>query len=126
MTGEHRDVVAVGASTGGVEALRALVAGLPPDYPGTLLVVLHVPRDAPSALPRILTRSGPLPTLSASDGEPMVPGHALSRRMAATRPARGSGARFLAMAEDASAAGATLRELIGRLGSPASSAAKPA
>jgi two-component system chemotaxis response regulator CheB len=68
---EHRDVVAVGASAGGVEALRALVGGLPADYPGAVLVVLHVPRDAPSALPGILDRSGPLPARSAVDGEPL-------------------------------------------------------
>jgi two-component system, chemotaxis family, protein-glutamate methylesterase/glutaminase len=71
---EHRDVVAVGASAGGVEALRALVAGLPPDYPGAVLIVLHVPRDAPSALPAILTRSGPLPAATASDGETLRSG----------------------------------------------------
>jgi two-component system, chemotaxis family, protein-glutamate methylesterase/glutaminase len=71
----HRDVVAVGASAGGVEALRALVAGLPDDYPGAVLVVLHVPRDAPSALPRILDRSGPLPAHAAVDGEELHTGH---------------------------------------------------
>ncbi|GIE97435.1 chemotaxis protein CheB [Paractinoplanes rishiriensis] len=71
---QHRDVVAVGASAGGVEALRALVGGLPADYPGAVLVVLHVPRDAPSALPAILSRSGPLPATSAVDGERLLPG----------------------------------------------------
>ncbi|MCA2218798.1 chemotaxis protein CheB [Jidongwangia harbinensis] len=57
---EHRDVVTVGASAGGVEALRALTGGLPPDYPGTLLVVPHMPRDSPSALP-----AHPVPQRSA-------------------------------------------------------------
>lgn len=71
---DHRDVVAVGASAGGVEALRGLVAGLPPDYPGALLVVLHVPRSAPSALAAILARSGPLRASTARDGEPVHAG----------------------------------------------------
>lgn len=74
MTLGHRDVVAVGASAGGVEALRALVGGLPADYPGVILVVLHLPRDAPSALPLILGRSGPLPAATAVDGERLRPG----------------------------------------------------
>ncbi|MEV4642699.1 chemotaxis protein CheB [Actinoplanes sp. NPDC049548] len=69
MTAEHRDVIAVGASAGGVEALRALVAGLPADYPAALLIVLHLTRDAPSALPAILSRSGALPAATAVDGE---------------------------------------------------------
>jgi two-component system chemotaxis response regulator CheB len=71
---EHRDLVAVGASAGGVEALKALVAGLPGDYPGALLLVLHVPRSAPSALPTILNRSGPLPAGIARDGEELLGG----------------------------------------------------
>ena len=75
MTGVHRDVIAVGASAGGVEALRALVGGLPPDYPGAVLVVLHLPRDAPSALPSILDRGGPLSAATAVDGERLRPGH---------------------------------------------------
>jgi two-component system chemotaxis response regulator CheB len=69
MTGGHRDVVAIGASAGGVEALRALAGGLPPDYPGAVLMVLHVPRDGPTALPAIISRSGPLPAELAVDGE---------------------------------------------------------
>jgi two-component system chemotaxis response regulator CheB len=74
VTVKHRDVIAVGASAGGVESLRALVAGLPPDFPGSVLIVLHLPRDAPSALPSILNRSGPLPAAAAVDGEPIRPG----------------------------------------------------
>jgi two-component system chemotaxis response regulator CheB len=55
--------------------LRALVGGLPTDYPGALLIVLHVPRDAPSALSSILDRSGPLPARPAADGEELRYGH---------------------------------------------------
>jgi two-component system chemotaxis response regulator CheB len=68
-------IIVMGASAGGVEALRAVVAGLPPDLPCPVLVVLHVPRTAPSALPDILDRAGPLPARHAVDGEELRPGH---------------------------------------------------
>jgi two-component system chemotaxis response regulator CheB len=72
-----RDVVVVGASAGGVEALRTLVAGLPADFPAAVLVVLHTPATARSALAAILTRSGPLPASQASDDDALVPGRIL-------------------------------------------------
>lgn len=67
-------VVAVGASAGGVEALTHLVAGLPPDLPYAVLVVLHMPAGAPSVLARILDRNGPLAAAQAVDGAHLEPG----------------------------------------------------
>ena len=69
-----RNVVAVGASAGGVEALANFAAGLPPDLPYTVVVVLHMPSGAPSVLARILDRNGPLPAAHAVHGEPLQPG----------------------------------------------------
>jgi two-component system chemotaxis response regulator CheB len=68
------NVVAVGASAGGVEALSRFAAGLPPDLPYAVLVALHLPTRAPSVLARILDRNGPLPAAEASDGAPLEPG----------------------------------------------------
>jgi two-component system, chemotaxis family, protein-glutamate methylesterase/glutaminase len=69
-----RDLVVIGASAGGIEALRELVSGLPADFPAAIFIVVHVPTDAPSMLPRILSRSGPLPAGHAQDGERIQPG----------------------------------------------------
>jgi two-component system chemotaxis response regulator CheB len=66
-----RDIVVVGASAGGVEALTSLVGSLPGDLPASLFVILHVPATGSSALPDILTRHGPLPASHAKDGEPL-------------------------------------------------------
>jgi two-component system, chemotaxis family, protein-glutamate methylesterase/glutaminase len=68
-------VVVVGASAGGVEALRAMVAGLTADLDAAVLVVLHIPRSGSSALSSILNRAGPLAASNAVDGEPLRTGH---------------------------------------------------
>jgi two-component system chemotaxis response regulator CheB len=66
--------IAIGASQGGVEALRAIAADMPRDFPAALLVVLHVGNEQ-SILPSILQDAGPLDASHAVGGEEIRPGH---------------------------------------------------
>jgi two-component system chemotaxis response regulator CheB len=70
----RRDLIVVGASAGGVEALRELVKRLPADIPAAMLVVIHVARAATSSLPAILEDAGPLRAAHARDDEPIESG----------------------------------------------------
>ncbi len=96
-------VVVIGASMGGVEALRRLAAGLRPDIPAAFLAVQHIGRCV-SELPQLLERSGALPAAHAVQGEAIGPGkiyvappdHHLTlqgRRMRLTRGPRETWAR---------------------------------
>ncbi len=64
-----RDIIVVGASAGGVEALQRLAAGLPSNLPAALFFVLHRPAGYNSELAEVLTRSGPLPAKEAVSEE---------------------------------------------------------
>jgi two-component system chemotaxis response regulator CheB len=69
-----RHIVVIGASGGGIEALRTLVGGLPPDFPAPVCVVLHTSPQSPGLLDEILARAGPLPATNAVSGERLLPG----------------------------------------------------
>src|SRR5262249_222179 len=47
----------------------------PHDLPAAVFMVLHVPADAPSMLPELLSRAGPLPARNPEDHEPIRPGN---------------------------------------------------
>jgi two-component system chemotaxis response regulator CheB len=64
-----RDIIVIGASAGGVQAVVEVVKRLPPDFPGSVFVVVHFPGSIPSSLPSILSRAGPLPARHAKNGE---------------------------------------------------------
>lgn len=65
----NRDIIVIGASAGGVEALAQLVSTLPADLPAAVFVTIHFPRTSRSVLPRILTRAGRLPAVAPSNGD---------------------------------------------------------
>jgi two-component system chemotaxis response regulator CheB len=72
--GQPRGVIVIGASAGGVDALKQLASGLPSELPYSVLVVRHMAAGTPSVLARIIDRSGPLPAQQAVDGEHLRPG----------------------------------------------------
>jgi two-component system, chemotaxis family, protein-glutamate methylesterase/glutaminase len=69
-----RDIVVIGGSAGSIEAVTELLHGIPPDFPGSIFVVVHFPGGVTSTLPRILSRASPLPAGHATDGQPIEPG----------------------------------------------------
>ncbi len=71
----QRDVIVIGASAGGVQALQGLVAQLPPEFPASVLVVLHLMSSGTSVLHSILDRAGPLAATQAREGEPLERAH---------------------------------------------------
>lgn len=72
---ERRDIIVIGASAGGVQALSNLVGQLPAGLPASIFVVLHIAPDSPNELPAILTRSGPIPARYPTNNEVFEPGH---------------------------------------------------
>jgi two-component system, chemotaxis family, protein-glutamate methylesterase/glutaminase len=69
-----RRIVVIGASSGALDALRAVVPALSPEFPAPICIVVHTSPRSPGVLAAILARAGALPAENAIDGERLRPG----------------------------------------------------
>ena len=69
MTGH--DIIVIGASAGGIQALQELVGGLPGGLPASLFVVVHTSPHSSGVLPHLLNRKASLSAEYAVDGRPI-------------------------------------------------------
>ncbi|MBV9489368.1 MAG: chemotaxis protein CheB [Verrucomicrobia bacterium] len=72
---QKKDIIVIGTSAGGIEALKVLARSLSPDLEASLFIVLHMGPDGLGILPQILENAGPLPASNARDWEPIRSGH---------------------------------------------------
>ncbi len=61
------EAVVIGCSAGGLEVLRQILPGLPPDFPLPVIVVSHIAPDAGGLLAELLARYCPLPVFEAEE-----------------------------------------------------------
>jgi len=70
-----RDIIVVGASAGGIEAVGELLSQLPHDLDATIFVAQHMSPVHVSRLPEMLTKRGPFRALYPVHGQEIAPGH---------------------------------------------------
>jgi two-component system, chemotaxis family, protein-glutamate methylesterase/glutaminase len=66
-------IVVIGGSAGSLEPLRMILGGLPPDFTGSVFVVVHLSPEFPSMLDELASRWGPLPASFPPDYEAILP-----------------------------------------------------
>src|SRR5690606_33750859 len=67
-------IIAIGASTGGTEAIKAVLTKLPADSPG-VLVAQHIPKAFSASFARRLNDLSALNVAEAEDGQQVLAGH---------------------------------------------------
>ena len=87
-------VVAVGASTGGTQALEQFLTGLPRVSPG-IVIVQHMPEKFTAAFAERLNNVCELEVLEAKNGDPVIPGRALIAPGGRHMMLKRSGAQYL-------------------------------
>ncbi|MGI4869667.1 MAG: chemotaxis protein CheB [Janthinobacterium lividum] len=72
---EKRNIIVIGASTGGFEAIKQLVAALPATLDAAIFIVWHMSPDVTGILPQVLNRQNTLVASNAIDNEPISRNH---------------------------------------------------
>ncbi|MBI4829518.1 MAG: chemotaxis response regulator protein-glutamate methylesterase [Nitrospinae bacterium] len=99
MVATTNKVVAIGASTGGTEALKEVLSRMPPNSPG-ILVVQHMPETFTTAFAKRLDSVSQLKIKEAEDGDSLVPGVCLVAPGHSHMLLRRSGARYFVNVKD--------------------------
>jgi two-component system chemotaxis response regulator CheB len=69
---DKRNIIVIGASAGGFDALKQFVEHLPGDFNASIFIVWHMSPDVRGILPHVLNKSGKLTAAHAVDGEPVM------------------------------------------------------
>src|SRR5262249_3279542 len=68
-SGQRRDIVVIGASLGGIDAISRLLARIEPGFPGAMLVALHRSPYHESSLAQVLARGTEHDVKEPEDGD---------------------------------------------------------
>jgi two-component system, chemotaxis family, protein-glutamate methylesterase/glutaminase len=92
-------IIAIGASTGGLEAIREVITQLPPDTPG-ILIAQHIPKAFSTPFARRMNDCCMMTVCEAENGQQVLPGHIYiapgDRHLVLER----SGARYICRLDD--------------------------
>jgi len=70
-------IIAIGVSTGGPQALQYVLSQLPPDFPGTILIVQHMPEGFTDMFAKRLDETCAIEVKEAKSGDLLTPGRVL-------------------------------------------------
>jgi two-component system chemotaxis response regulator CheB len=99
LTQTSQKIIAIGASTGGTEAIKEVLMRLPPNSPG-LVIVQHMPPKFTTAFASRLDQMCPIEVKEAQDGDSVLTGRALIAPGAYHMLLRRSGARYYVQVKD--------------------------
>lgn len=92
-------IIAIGASTGGTEAIREVLERLPPDVPG-IVIAQHIPPGFSARFAQRLNGSCSITVKEAADGDQVLPGHAYVAPGSHHLKLERSGARYICRLDD--------------------------
>ncbi|MCF0062837.1 chemotaxis protein CheB [Dyadobacter chenwenxiniae] len=69
---DKQNIIVIGASAGGFEALKKIVSVLPPDLDAAIFIVWHMAPTIRGVLPQVLSKISTIPAAHAVDGEPII------------------------------------------------------